>query len=336
MALLLGYGHPLMPAYAGEKLSAQPLALPDAGGAIGFDDLQFSPTLHKVIVPGGRTGKLYLIDPDSKEVDAIGGFSSQGESEGGHGEGITSADVGHGGIFVTDRTSKTLNLVDPQSKKILAVAKLAAGPDYVRFVPETNEVWVTEPRVAQIEVFSLPEHGFPRPEHAASIAIPGGPESLLIDGKRGRAYANLWTDTTIAIDLHKRTIVQRWPNGCHGSRGLAIDYDRGFIFVGCEEGKLESLNLADGHRLGEAVAGSGVDIIAYNPKLHHAYLPGEESATMAVIDISSTGTGKVLGTVAVAKGSHCVAVDDRDNAYVCDPQAGQLLMFHDSLQGGSP
>jgi hypothetical protein len=286
-------------------------------------------------VPGGRTSKLYLIDPESKQIDQIGGFSSQEGSGEGHGEGITSADTGHGGIFVTDRTSKTLNVVDPKSKKILAVAKLAAGPDYVRFVAETNEIWVTEPHAAQIEVLSLPEHGFPRPEHAATIAIPGGPESLQIDGKRGRAYANLWTDTTVSIDLHKRAIVDRWPNGCRGSRGLALDADRGFLFVGCEEGKLESLSVADGHHLGEAASGAGVDIIAYDAKLHHVYLPGEESATMAVIDISATGSGRVLSEVTVAKGSHCVTVDDHDNVYVCDPKAGQLLIVHDSVQGVS-
>src|SRR5207244_1191226 len=41
------------------------VSLPDAGPGIGFDDLQYSPTLHRVLVPGGRSGKLDLIDPGS-------------------------------------------------------------------------------------------------------------------------------------------------------------------------------------------------------------------------------------------------------------------------------
>lgn len=338
IAVVIGYS--LVPTRAGgaESLSATPLILPDSGGPIGFDDLQFSPALHRVIIPGGRSGKLYLINSDStepKQIEEIGGFSSQDASAGGHGEGITSADVGHGGIFVTDRTTKTLNVVDPGSKKTLAVAQLAAGPDYVRFVAATNEIWVTEPRAAQIEVFSLPEHGFPRPEHAAIIAFPGGPEALQIDPKRGRAYANLWTDTTLAIDLHQRAIVDRWPNGCHGSRGLALDADKGFIFVGCKEGKLEVLNASNGHHLGEASSGSGVDIIAYNPKLHHVYMPAEESGSTAVIAVSSTGSATVVTEVKTAKGGDCVTVDDHDQVYVCDPDNGRYLTFHDSVGDAS-
>lgn len=205
----------------------------------------------------------------------------------------------------------------------------------MRYVAATNEVWVTEPRALQIEIFMLPQRGFPEPVHAATISIPKGPESLAIDNRRGRAYTNLWTDTTLAIDLHQRAVVAQWKNGCHGSRGLAIDSARGFLFVGCKEGKLEILSSKDGHQLGEAASGDGVDIIAYAPSLHHAYLPGAGSATMAVIGISASGKPTVLTTVTTAKGSHCVTTDDLNNAYICDPRNGQLLIFHDSLPDAS-
>jgi hypothetical protein len=123
----------------------------------------------------------------------------------------------------------------------------------------------------------------------------------------------------------------RWNNGCKGSRGVAIDDARGFLLVGCDEGRLSVLDLATGARAGQASSGDGVDIIAYNPQLHHAYLPGEESATMAVIGISSKGEATVLQTVKTARGSHCAAADDRRNVYVCDPSGGRLLVFGDNL-----
>ena len=91
------------------------------------------------------------------------------------------------------------------------------------------------------------------------------------------------------------------------------------------------LSVKDGRHLGEASSGDGVDIVAYAPNLHHAYLPGAKSATMAVIGISSSGDATVLGTVTTAKGSHCVVTDERGNAYVCDPKNGQLLIFRDTL-----
>jgi hypothetical protein len=90
------------------------------GHGIGFDDLSFAPTLRKVMVPGGNMGKLELIDPDSQKVEIIGGFSGRAGYSGGHGEGITSSEVGRGLVYVTDRCARLLDVVDPHAKKIVA------------------------------------------------------------------------------------------------------------------------------------------------------------------------------------------------------------------------
>jgi DNA-binding beta-propeller fold protein YncE len=308
-----------------------PISFPGVEGGIGFDDLGFAPTLHRVLVPGGRTGKLMLIDPEARRTEIISGFTQGAEYGGGHGEGITSADEGPGVIFVTDRSSRRLNVVDEKSHKIVTTAPLGADSDYVRFVAESNEVWVTEPRVQGIEVFSLPANGTPRPVHAGFIEVVGGPEALVISHQQKRAYTNLWSDKSVVIDLKGRKVISRWPNGCKGSRGLALDAEHGFLFVGCEEGKVSVLGTADGKRLGEASSGAGVDIVAYNPELSHLYLPGGESATMATVGISSDGKASVLDTVSTASDSHCVATDGRDQVYVCDPGHGRILVFKDSL-----
>ena len=34
----------------------EPLAIPGGQGGVGFDDLVFSESLHRVLVPGGRIG----------------------------------------------------------------------------------------------------------------------------------------------------------------------------------------------------------------------------------------------------------------------------------------
>ena len=69
-------------------------------------------------------------------------------------------------------------------KKILVQVPLASAPDYVRYVAATKEVWVTEPGKSRIEIFALSNA---RPSHVGFIDVPGGPESLAIDEKRGRA-----------------------------------------------------------------------------------------------------------------------------------------------------
>jgi hypothetical protein len=158
-----------------------PIAIPGGEGRIGFDDLGFSSYLHRVLVPAGGTGSLDLVDPDTRQLLRIRAAARSGTFGGGHGKGITSVDEGHGFLFVTDRTALRLNVVDPKRRSVVSSAKLAFGPDYVRFVAETDEIWVTQPSAERIEVFRLQQIGTPKPSHADFIEVPGGPESLIID-----------------------------------------------------------------------------------------------------------------------------------------------------------
>jgi len=303
---------PILLAAAG---TVEPLALPDAGGSIGFDDLRYSPELHKLLVPGGRSGRLYLADPESRAVEAIAGFTASGEGGRGHSEGTTSADGGDGLLFASDRGQRALMVVDPASMRIVARVTLGAVPDYVRWVAPLGEVWVTAP---------------PKLVLAGKIEVADGPESLEIDVPRRRAYANTWHDVTVAIDLRSRAIVSRWNNGCQGARGLAVDETRGLAFVGCTEGAAVTLDVEHGGKpVGRAPAGKGVDVIAFSRKLSHLYVPGAQAATLTVVGVGARGELSVLGTAATAPQAHCVAADDQGNAWLCDPGKGRLLVFRD-------
>jgi hypothetical protein len=329
--LLLACHHTIRAAAVTDQKKGTPVPLPGGSPAgIGFDDLRFSPKLHRVIAPAGRTGSLDLVDPSTKAITAIGGFSSDASFGGGsgHGEGTTSADEGRGMIFASDRTQRALVVVDPQAGKVVTSVKLAAGPDYVRWVEPTGEIWVTEPNAEQIEIFSFDGK---TPKQAATISVKGGPESFVVDATRRRAYTHSWKGSTFAIDLDRRQIVATWPNGCEGSRGVALDEGRGWLFAGCDEGTASILDVAhDGKILSKLASGAkGVDVIAYNPTLGHLYYPGEDSATMAVLGVTSDAKLSVLGVFPAASGSHCATADDAGGAWVCDPSGGQLLYFAD-------
>src|SRR5215510_3379166 len=304
------------------------LALPGGEAGIGFDDLMFSSWLHRVLAPAGRTGKLDLIDPTTLKIESVAGFSADTDGfGGGHGEGTTSADSGGGFVFASDRSRTEVVLVDPKAMKVVAHQKLAGGPDYVRWVAPLSEVWVTEPGKKQIEFFALDKGAL---AHKGAIDVPGGPESLVIDATRGRAYTHTWEDASVAIDLKEHKEVARWKNGCKASRGIALDEKRALLFVGCDEGKATVLDLAqNGKKVAEATTGNGVDIIAYASSLGHLYVPGGVSATLTILGVGAGGKLDVLGSVAVAADSHCVAADDAGHAYVCDPKSGALLVVTD-------
>jgi len=312
----------------------EPAAVEIPGGpaGIGFDDLRFAPSLKRLLVPSGRAGVLAMVDPATRFVETVPGFSAKAAYSGGHDDGVTSADEGKGWLFATDRTSGLLTIVDPRARKIVGTAKLSGPPDYVRFVEAAGEVWVTEPDKERIEIFRLSPGNPPSLTHGSFVPVPGGPESLVVDAKRGRAYTHLWGGKTVAIDVKSHRVLATWSNGCAGSRGIALDEPRDFLFVGCGEGKAVVLDVATGKELSSLTAGNGVDIIDYSDKLSHLYFPGGKSATMAILGVSAKGELTLLGTVPTAAGSHCVATDGSGKVFVCDPKKGRLLVFEDKYR----
>ena len=214
-----------------------PIEIPGGSAGVGFDDLRFSVSLGKVLVPAGRTGSLVLLDPATRNVTAVEGFSAKKEYGGGHDVGVTSADSGRGRVFATDRTSGLLAIIDPAGRRIVSRSKLGGAPDYVRYVEPSGEVWVTEPDSERIEIFHLLAGIPPAAVHDGFLPVPGGPESLAVDARRGRAYTHLWNGKTVAIDVKARRIAATWNNGCKASRGLALDEARGFLFAACSDGK---------------------------------------------------------------------------------------------------
>ena len=317
---------------AGTNPPASPPPAPRAvrlssGGGIGFDDLGFSPALRKILVPAGGTGRIDLVDPDSLAVTpvVVGAARSY---EGGHGDGITSIDSDGQRLFAIDRSSRRVLVVDPTRRRVLGAAALSGHPDYVRWVGPTRELWVSEPDEERIEIFAL--KGRDLPTAAGALRVEGGPESLIIDERGGRAFTHLWEGVTLAIDVRRRSILGRWPNGCRGSRGIAFDDRAGIVFAACAEGKLVALDANhEGRRLGSVDTGKGVDIIGYAPQRRRVYVPAAGSADLTIVDVSPEGHLARRSVVPAAKGGHCATADDRGHAWVCDPARGQLLVFTD-------
>lgn len=305
------------------------ITLPGGGAGIGFDDLRYSPSLHRVLAPAGRSGNLALIDPDTSSVTSIGGFSASDSYSGGHDFGATSVDEGRGFLFVTDRTSQTLSVVDPNAGAIVATASLATEPDYARYVAKTDEIWVTEPAASQIEIFSLAKNGVPAPARIAAIPVDNGPESLVIDQTNGRAYTHHWQSSSIVFDVVTRAPIAEWSNGCAASRGLDVDAARGFFFAGCNEGTLSVLDTRDGHIISSLARGSGFDVVGYNPGLGHVYLAGTACACLVVAGVSPSGVLSYLGRFDATSSAHCAVADNRGHAWVCDPDDGSLLRVDD-------
>lgn len=314
-------------------LLAAPVAIPIPGGegGIGFDDLVFSAPLQRFIVPGGRTGRVFLVDPVTRRLEAIGALTRLPSWKGGHGQGATSADARADTLFVADRTARRLFAIPLGGKGTAAEAPLASGPDYVRWVEPTGEVWVTEPDAAVIEIFRFEAKEEPALVRSGTIPVADGPESLIIDAAHGRAFTNTWHDRTLAIGLRQRTLLGEWKNGCKDARGLDADRTRGLLFVGCAEGLATVIDTSGKGRLaGQARTGAGVDILAYAPSARRLYVPAGKAAVLEAFEVEPDAGLRSLWREPAAPEAHCVAADDRGHVLVCDPRGGRLLMFEDT------
>jgi hypothetical protein len=306
-----------------------PVKLPDGDPGIGFDDLRYSARLHRVLVPGGRSGRLDLINPDDMTVTSILGFSVTGDYSGGHDDGVTSVDESPALLYATDRTSGKLLVIDPAKGAIIGSTALAASPDYVRVVASRRELWVTQPSASQVEIFRVADDG--TPTHDSVVPVSNGPESMVVDETRGRAYTHRWQKSTVAIDLATRTIVAEWANGCASSRGIALDESRGFLFSGCNEGTAAVLDVAhDGRILSTLARGSGFDVIGYSPSLGHLYLAGSSCSCLVTLGVSPTGQFSFLDRKDAPSSTHCAVADDVGHAWVCDQSGGQIWRVDDS------
>jgi hypothetical protein len=317
---------------AGVVLAAPtPVPIPGGEGGIGFDDLVFSARLKRFIVPGGRTGSVFQMDPATRRREALGALTKLPTWKGGHGQSATSADVGRDMLFVADRSAGRLFAIPLAGKGTPAEVPLGSGPDYVRWVEPTGEVWVTEPEAEAIEIFRFDPKAQPALVRAGRIAVADGPESLVIDPEHGRAFTNTWHDRTLAIGLRERAVAGEWKNGCKGARGLDADRTRGLLFVGCAEGLATVIDTSGKGRLaGQATTGAGVDIIAYVPSTRRLYVPAGKAATLEAFDVQADGSLRSLWREAAAPQAHCVAADEGGHVVVCDPPGGRLLIYEDT------
>lgn len=306
------------------------IALPEGSPGIGFDDLRWAKAIRKILAPAGRTGNLDLVDPVTLAVDAVNGFSQSSTfTKGSHTSGCTSADEGGGVVYAIDHETTEVRVVDPKTRSITQTTALLADPDYVRYVSPTRELWLTQPFTG-IEVLSVPATD--APTHAATIPVTGGPEAIAVDETRGRVYTNSFGGKTYAVDVASRTVVETWANGCALSLGLALDAERGFLFVACAVGSIVVLDAAHGGtKLGELNQGAGLDILSYDPTLHHLYVQGVTSGDLGILGISPSGQPTVLGIVTTAASSTSVT-DGSGHVFVGDPESGELLRVRDTYQ----
>lgn len=297
--------------------------LPGATGKIDFDDIVYSSRLQRVLVPARESG-LYLVEPDTGTATRL---PATGD--------VASADEGRGLLFLADRSEHNLTVVDPADGAVLSSVSTSAPPDYVRYIPATGELWVTEPGASPsgIEIFALVEAPLPAARRVGFIAVPDGPEGFVMSPSRGTAYTHAGSDL-VAINVATRAVTGRWVTGCEGTHGFPqIDERRGFALASCaDNGGVVLLDLDDGRQLDRYEVGGGEALPASADSADHFYVRSDPGTTIATLQPSNDGL-TLVHEVKVPENGHCLTADNRGHYWTCDSDHGRVLRFDDRDSG---
>ncbi len=324
-----------MTACSGLKLNPYNLATRIAdlpfNSPISFDDFTYDSQLRRVIVPSAETGQVALIDPSNLQAQLISGFSRQ-EDTSNPIIGATSVAISGNFLYGLDQATMSIKTIQLDNGSLISATKVQAAPDYIRFVSATNELWVTEKSLHQIEIFSVSADNPPVLQSAGVISVPNGPEGLAIDDLRGLAFTNRPDQSlTDVIQVMTHSVIAQWGSGCSSAKGLALDEDDGYLLVACAEGKLVVMDInSDGFQVTSQNFGGDLDAVAYNPLLHHIYLPSGASGVVAIFQLQKTSL-RLLGTADTDINARCVTADGDNNIWVCDPNNGQVFTIHDEF-----
>lgn len=301
--------------------SARVVRLPGVSGDVDFDDITYSAALGRMLVPARDHG-LYLVEPDTAEVTSVPLPSPLRSAD--------SADADDARVFLVDRKTRTLAVLDPKSGRLLGSVGVGSSPDYMRYLPAVGEVWVTEPAADGIEVFTVADRTAAAPRRAGFIPVPGGPEGLTIGRVNGAATAFTHAGSDlVAVDIRSHQ-TQRWPTGCDGTHGFPrVDERDGLVLASCaDDGRIVLLNARTGDRLGDYKVGGGDSLPAWSPRAGHFYVRSDPGTRLATLDPSRDGVTP-LRDVEVPSGGHCMGADNQGHYWTCDAARGRLLRFDD-------
>ncbi len=238
------------------------VAVPGTGG---WDYLTVDAAGRRVFI--SHSSQVDVLDADAFTV--VGTIPN---TPGVHGIAVAS-EFGRG--YASAGKADVVVAFDLKTLKPLGEIKVGKKPDAIIYEPLTKRIYVMNGDSENITVLNAADGAV-----VGTIALGGGPEFAVSDGK-GNLYVNLEEQNeTLHIDVNSMKVVNRWAIApCATPTALALDIENKRLFIGCRSKHLAVLNTETGKIVFTAPIGDRVDAGAFDSKTKLVYL--------------STGDGKV-------------------------------------------
>jgi YVTN family beta-propeller protein len=235
-------------------------------GTGGWDYLTVDEAARRVYI--SHSSQVDVMDADSFSL--VGTIPN---TPGVHGIALAS-EFGRG--YISAGKADAVVAFDLSTLKPLGQIKVGKKPDAIIYEPLTKRIYVMNGDSDDISVLDAKDGSA-----IATIALGGGPEFAVSDGK-GSLYVNLEEQNeTLHIDVNTLKVKDRWALApCATPTSLAMDRENRRLFVGCRSRHFAVLNADTGKLVFSAPIGERVDAGAWDPATKLAFV--------------STGDGKVF------------------------------------------
>jgi len=228
-----------------------------------FDYITVDSAARRVYLSHGT--EIKVIDADSGSVvGTIGGLKQT------HGVAIAD-EFGRG--FITDGAQGKVIIFDLKTLKVTGEAKADKDADSVAYDPASKRVFVMNGDPNSSTVIDAKSG-----EVMGTIALGGGPEFAVADGK-GTVFVNLEDKAElVAIDSNTLKIKSRWPLAPAGTpTALAIDTAHRRLFsAGRNPQNLVVLDADGGKVIQSFPISAGVDAAVFEPETGMVYVSTRE------------------------------------------------------------
>ncbi|MFZ0881781.1 MAG: YncE family protein [Candidatus Acidiferrales bacterium] len=286
------------------------VALPGSGG---WDYLTVDAAARRVYI--SHATEVEVLDADTqKSVGMIG------DTPWVHGIAL-APELGRG--FISAGKADSVVVFDLKTLQVLSRVSTGKKPDAIVFDPATNRVFAMNGGSDSTTAINASNGSVD-----GTIALGGGPEFSVADGK-GSVWINLEDQSQlIRVDSKSLTIANRWPVApCASPSSMAFDAENRRIFIGCRNHVMAVVNADSGKVVASYGIGDHVDASAFDPETKLIFNSLGEGS-IAVFHQDSPDKYTALENISTAQGSKTMALDSKTHRlFVPSMRSGQFTIL---------
>jgi len=208
-------------------------------------------------------------------------------------------------VFVGVGGNNQVAVIDEYSLKVITYIQAGDTPDGVAYASNVEKIFISNENSGTVTVIDGKTN-----EKIEDIPVGGSVGNTQFDSYAKLIYSVSGEDNTlIEIDPTTDKVINKYKvTGCSHPHGFYIDESTRYALITCQvNDKLIVFDLTSKKIVMTDSVGSGADVLAFDPDLHHLYIAAE-SGVMTIFDIQKDNVKKI-GQSFIAVKAHTVSVD---------------------------